>query len=234
MALTVRAVLFDLDDTLFPTAASHAAGITEAWKALRRVRPLGRAAFDRLYASSRADVKARLGDAPAARNRLLYFKRLVERLLGRAAPGLTLAMGRAYERSFARADTAGLGRLLASLARRYKLGIVTNQECGLQLEKLRLIDPDGRLLPVVVTSDEMGVEKPHPRIFLEACRRLGCKPAQTLVVGDSWSMDVLGARRAGLQAAFFLPRGTPPRDSVPRLRRLSDLPALLGAEGGRP
>lgn len=50
---------------------------------------------------------------------------------------------------------------------------------------------------------EFGVAKPDPAIFHAACERLGCAPHEVLHVGDDIEMDVLGARRAGLRAAWL-------------------------------
>ena len=220
MALSgIKAVFFDLDDTLFPTARSHARGLDAAWKALRGLRPLTRAAFKRRYAAARGLVKRRLGLAPAARSRLLYFKEIDQRA--------ALAMARAYEGACGSADIAAARRVAARLAGRYTLGIVTNQLCSLQLRKLARLDPRGRLFKFLVTSEEMGCEKPDPRIFAEACRRARCRPKQALMVGDNWEHDVLGARRAGLRAAWLKPSGAG-RGGAPRLRSLDDLDGLLG------
>jgi REG-2-like HAD superfamily hydrolase len=55
----------------------------------------------------------------------------------------------------------------------------------------------------IVVSAEEGVEKPDPRIFEMACRRLGVEPSRCLMVGDSSSDDVEGARAAGLGAVLL-------------------------------
>lgn len=50
---------------------------------------------------------------------------------------------------------------------------------------------------------EFGAAKPDPAIFHAACERLGCAPGEVLHVGDDPEMDVAGARRAGLRAAWL-------------------------------
>ncbi|CAI06576.1 HAD family hydrolase [Aromatoleum aromaticum] len=50
---------------------------------------------------------------------------------------------------------------------------------------------------------EHGAAKPDPGIFLAACTRLGCMPAEVLHVGDHVEMDVAGAVRAGLRACWL-------------------------------
>jgi len=51
------------------------------------------------------------------------------------------------------------------------------------------------------------VEKPDPRIFQIALERAGLEPAQAAYVGDLYSIDVLGARAAGLRAVLMNPGG---------------------------
>jgi len=52
----------------------------------------------------------------------------------------------------------------------------------------------------VVTSEEVGVEKPDQRIFREALNRMDCKPEDSVMVGDKFKEDILGAVNAGMSA----------------------------------
>jgi HAD superfamily hydrolase (TIGR01509 family) len=70
-----------------------------------------------------------------------------------------------------------------------------------------------RHLDFVIDSSEVGVEKPDPRIFQIALERAGVEPTQAAYVGDLYSIDVLGARAAGLHGVLMDPgRCWPPRD----------------------
>jgi putative hydrolase of the HAD superfamily len=60
-------------------------------------------------------------------------------------------------------------------------------------------------LDVVVDSGIVGVEKPDPRIFRIACERARVHPLESVFVGDLYSIDVLGARAAGLSAILLDP-----------------------------
>jgi putative hydrolase of the HAD superfamily len=51
----------------------------------------------------------------------------------------------------------------------------------------------------------VGVEKPNARIFQMALERAGLGPGQAVYVGDLYSVDVLGARAAGLPAVLLDP-----------------------------
>jgi putative hydrolase of the HAD superfamily len=71
----------------------------------------------------------------------------------------------------------------------------------------------GPHLDFVIDSSEVGVEKPDPRIFQIALERAGLRPHEAAYVGDLYSIDVVGARAAGLSAILMDPgRCWPPRD----------------------
>jgi putative hydrolase of the HAD superfamily len=77
------------------------------------------------------------------------------------------------------------------------------------MERLRLLDK----LDFVIDSGEEGVEKPDPRIFQTALARAGAKPEETAYVGDLYSIDVRGARAAGIRPVLLDPgRCWGPRD----------------------
>ncbi len=70
-----------------------------------------------------------------------------------------------------------------------------------------------RHLDFVVDSSEVGVEKPDAQIFRLALARAGLDPEEAVYVGDLYSVDVLGARGAGLAAVLLDPGGCwGPRD----------------------
>ena len=61
-----------------------------------------------------------------------------------------------------------------------------------------------RLLSACITdSGNVGHEKPHPAIFAAALREMNADPADSLYVGDVYSVDYVGARKAGMQAVLF-------------------------------
>jgi putative hydrolase of the HAD superfamily len=64
-----------------------------------------------------------------------------------------------------------------------------------------------RHLDFVLDSAEVGVEKPDPRIFALALERAGLTPAEAVYVGDMYSVDVVGARAAGMDAVLLDPGG---------------------------
>ncbi len=83
------------------------------------------------------------------------------------------------------------------------LGVLSNWDSRLYqtLDALGLT----RFFDHFVVSYEVGLEKPHPGIFLDAARLAGARPAEILMVGDSLDQDILPAMRLGWQTAWVRP-----------------------------
>jgi putative hydrolase of the HAD superfamily len=82
----------------------------------------------------------------------------------------------------------------------------------------------------VYDSAVVGVEKPDVTIFQKALNDLGVRPEETLHVGDLESVDVLGARRAGIHPILVDPGSDPTRSDFPILKSVAELPRALGIE----
>ena len=126
------------------------------------------------------------------------FRGLVPESVGR------LAFEDLYER-FSRADAwqlaEGTLETFRVLHRRgLRLGILSNWDSRL-LETLVELGIDG-FFDFTVISYEVGVEKPHPRIFETAAKRACVRPSQILFVGDSLAGDILPARAMGFQTVW--------------------------------
>jgi HAD superfamily hydrolase (TIGR01549 family) len=110
-------------------------------------------------------------------------------------------------------------------ARGYRVAIVSNWQSGLRhfCAELGLASH----VEHVLGSADVGVAKPDPAIFQEACARMGMRPERVLHVGDSLSEDYRGGEAAGLQV-ILLHRGPGPEPQVSRIiHRLDELPGLL-------
>ncbi|MBI2918278.1 MAG: HAD-IA family hydrolase [Chloroflexi bacterium] len=83
-------------------------------------------------------------------------------------------------------------------------------------------------LDFMVTSQEAGVEKPHPAIFQAALARAGVAPAQAIHVGDQYQSDVVGARAAGMQPLLLDRDGLWPEvKDCPVIHSLTEVAAYL-------
>ncbi len=133
-------------------------------------------------------------------------------------------------------------RVLETLRRRYKVGLVTNWEHAPRIHELLAELGIEGLFDAVVVSDEYGAAKPDPEIFHEALSRTGVSPGEAVYVGDM-EVDVEGSINAGMHpvlvrrsdqgnwASYSYDESTGRSlDGVTLISRLSELLGVLGAE----
>jgi len=93
-------------------------------------------------------------------------------------------------------------QVLEQLHSEYRLGIVSNfaiPECVQKLLKKFGLE---RFFDVVVVSGAINKRKPSPEIFTKALASLGVEASETVFVGDTLDVDVLGAKNAGMKTVF--------------------------------
>jgi putative hydrolase of the HAD superfamily len=210
-----RAVAFDLDDTLAVTrrdretllrAAADAAGV-----ALQ---------FDR------ADyLEAHRRHSGSATRRPVFDALLSD-------PDDAAALTRAYEEAILDAidPVDGAGPLLAALADRYRLGLLTDGPERTQRDKLRRLGWTDAFDAVVVTGG-IDAPKPSPGSFVAIADALDAPVQYVVYVGDDPDRDVDGAATAGMVAVQVTSDDGPDvsplaADTVPR-SELSALPGVI-------
>ena len=216
--MPLRGVLFDMDDTLF----DHNYSTDQALAALRveestftvwpahELRERHSAMLETLHAEV---LSFRLSIAEAREER---FRRLfTDAADAPPPPGRALQLADVYRLSYRASwrPVAGAIDLLKDLrAANLTIAIVTNNLVAEQTEKLRACRMDP-LVDALITSEEIGVQKPDPHIFRETLTRLGLQPAEAVMVGDAWRADVVGALAADIRPVWFNWRGTPTPDA---------------------
>lgn len=91
---------------------------------------------------------------------------------------------------------------LKYLHKKYDLHIITNGFQEVQHSKLKNAKISS-FFKTVTTSEEAGVKKPHPEIFQLALEKSGGLAAHSIMIGDSYEADILGAQKFGMQSVYF-------------------------------
>jgi HAD superfamily hydrolase (TIGR01509 family) len=231
----IRAVLFDLDDTLFDHRESAAEALRRVYGAYDCFRTVRFEEFERQHACLLEELHSevlsgRLGIDDARRQR---FRRLFAQFGGEPTDDLCSAAANQYRGGYVEARRAILGaaKLLAAVRRRASVGVVSNNLRQEQIEKLEHCKL-AAYVDALVVSEEAGVSKPDPAIFTLALKALRVEPAEAVMVGDSWSADVVGARAAGIRPVWFNPLRLPspePELGVPEVHALEPANAALRA-----
>ncbi|ASJ14376.1 TIGR02253 family HAD-type hydrolase [Thermococcus radiotolerans] len=109
----------------------------------------------------------------------------------------------------------------------YLLGVITSgpEYQRLKLKLAGLLD----YFDVVVTRDDVNAIKPEPKIFLYALEDLGVEPGEAMMVGDSLSQDVYGAKNVGMTAVWINRDGEEGYNMADyEIRTLHELRKILG------
>jgi HAD superfamily hydrolase (TIGR01549 family) len=202
-----RAVLFDLDDTLFDhhrSARAALAGVHAAFASR-----VGFDEFERHHIRflEEMHIEVLAGRVHLDEARRERFRRVFGALgLGIDEP-TTDAVASSYRDGYMAARRAmdGAAALLAALKPHARLAIVTNNLLEEQRDKLEHcgLSP---FIDTLVASQDVGVSKPDPEIFRIALARVGASRSEAVMVGDSWQSDVAGAHAAGIRAVWFNPQ----------------------------
>lgn len=100
------------------------------------------------------------------------------------------------------------GEVLAYLHARYPLYVVTNGFAQVQRSRLKLAGIRSLMRDCFI-SEELGVQKPKKEFFDRCFARMegNLAPSEVLLIGDSLTSDILGAKNAGLSSCWFNPKG---------------------------
>ncbi|MDO7845986.1 HAD family hydrolase [Hymenobacter sp. M29] len=198
-------VLFDLDDTLFDHIATARASLRASAAPLPFFQTVDFEPFYQLYSELLEEYHAQLmaGRYTYDEARRLRFERLLAPYWPDASAADVDDFVRANQLHYPlmRQPVAGALALLQALKPHYCIGIVTNNRTAEQEEKLAFLGMTD-LVDALITSEEVGLPKPDPRIFEVALQRLGARPEETVLVGDNWRADVLGALAVGIRPVW--------------------------------
>jgi len=192
----IAAVLFDLDDTLYPQAS----WLHGAWEAVADAAPdtVDRAAFlAALYLiAGQGSDQGRIIDRALAR---------IDACGTETAPLISAFRHHAPARLEPYPEAVDV---VAAVRERVPVGLVSDGDVDVQAAKVRALGFE-QAFDVVVLSDAMGREhrKPDSGPFLAAAERLGVVAQSCVMVGDRPDKDVRGARQAGLLGAVRVRTG---------------------------
>ena len=165
---------------------------------------------------------------------LMHGSRVGERLKVKGERQDVAALAEQLSEDFLNMTTArfsllpGAEELVRYLAAKYPLTVVTNGFVEVQYEKF---DKSGLrdCFAHIVLSEEVGCQKPNPRIFEEALRMNGLQAEDVVMIGDSWNSDIQGAINAGIDQIWIrkskdpLPEGQTATYLVKTLSEIIDI-----------
>ena len=219
----VTTVLFDLDDTLFDHAATARAALAATAAGRPTLQQVPAEELYQRYSDLLEEMHPRVmtGQLSYLAARQLRFQQLLapyEQVASATVAGVATQHYGHYRRL--RQPVAGALALLQRLKPEVKIGIVTNNRTEEQREKLHFLGMTA-LVDVLITSEDVGVLKPDPAIYQVALQRLQASADATIMVGDNWQADVLGALAMGIRPLWLNRTGT--ARLLPQVEELTSL-----------
>lgn len=228
----IKAIIFDLDDTLFDRKAAQVQILHS---------------FQQKYADLFEDIEGSMvvtaffeadrladehflvnGDGQSLRlNRFRFFLNMLS-----VEEDFAEEMTAYYNELYSQADPeiSGARDVIGKLQGKYRLGVITNGATKAQYLKLANLGIKDKF-DIILISEEAGMQKPDPQIFWKAAEKLSIRPDECLYVGNSFNGDIVGAKNAQMQACWFNPNGSLVLDRVIKpdyeIKNLSELTDIL-------
>ena len=119
----------------------------------------------------------------------------------------------------------GTREALDRIRKNYPIAVISNADGKIEavLRRCGICD----CFACITDSGMLGHEKPHPAIFEAALHQMNADPADSLYVGDVYSVDYIGATNAGMQAVLFDVAGAYRDRDLPRVESLAELERFL-------
>lgn len=204
----VKGILIDIDNTLYSYEPSHQKALSACEKKFifefpELAKIIDREKFKELYREARNSVTLRLKPNGSCRSRLLAFQEIFESF-SEISHHKAIRYASDFEECYWSSFIKNMNRnqeVFNFIQNCQKSNIsicaVSDMQTIFQNRKLAKLGYSNFAL---VTSEEVGVEKPNKSIFLHALKKINLKSNQVIMIGDDYEKDILGARNIGIKA----------------------------------
>ena len=100
----------------------------------------------------------------------------------------------------------GAQELLEYLRPKYRLYILSNGFKELQSRKMQTAGID-KYFDALILSEDIGVNKPHRKLYEHAMQRTASQPEESIMIGDMFDTDIVGAANFGIDSIYYNPKG---------------------------
>ena len=231
--MSLQAVIFDLDDTLYDFVTLHLRALESMADCGASRFGLPKKLFLQAYREEDRKIKQEQPYAAAGHNRILIIQRMMERMGLPSLGEIPLTLYEAYWGVFIRhmVPRDGAEELLKTLHDRdIRTCICTDMTAHIQHRKLMALGL-ADCIDYMVSSEEAGVEKPNPAMFRMCLDKMKVQPEQCMMVGDSFERDICGAAGVGITPVWLNARDQAKPEAAFAFREihtLSELHTIIG------
>lgn len=200
----IRAVIFDLDGTLYNYDKCNVLAEKELFRYIADSLEMTIDEVKRIYYKSKLDIKKQLGNTASSHNRMLYLQKLCEYI----GINPTLYVRRFYNVYWdVILKNAQLYQWVIPVFEmlhhsNVSVNIVTDLTSDIQFRKIEALEI-GKYIDTITVSEEAGEEKPSERIFNLAISKICVSKDQIAMIGDDINRDIEGARNFGIRSLLY-------------------------------
>ena len=197
----IKGVLLDLDNTLYNYDICNSSAMNKVFSDLSKRYAVSNEEIKKHFYNARKQVKITLKGTGASHSRLLYFKVMIENLQGSTDPKLSLFYSDLYWKEYFKHMVLSKDAeefLVFCKNKNIKIAVITDLTAEIQLKKIIKLGIS-KYISLIITSEEVGKDKPDPKIFYYALNKLNCKPKDAIMIGDDVKRDILSAKKLGIR-----------------------------------
>lgn len=202
--MTPKFVFFDLDNTLLDHDAAEAAAHKDLYSSTPELQEVSFDDWLKTYKITNHQLWLQYQDGEIDRHELQRSRFKDSMIQLDVFADRYEEIGKSYMQFYRNhwSWVDGAKEALEEVNKRYPIGIVTNGFLETQQKKIKKMGL-GQFTDLFLITEEIGVMKPHQKVFDVATERAGVDRESILYVGDSYSSDIIGGRNAGWKTAWY-------------------------------
>ena len=204
-----KAIIFDLDDTFYSYKEAHAIALKKVQLKLNNEFGVNEKIFTKYYDLENKNLKKILKNTASSHNKFLYFKKILERLKFTPYIRIAIELNNLYWEVFYNEMTPFpyLKEFLIDVKHcDIIIGVVTNYDASYQFKKILNLGIEDEI-DYLISSEEVGINKPNKEPFLKTMELLNLKKEESWMVGDSLKHDIEPAKKIMKSTTFLYTSG---------------------------
>ena len=200
MKCLIRAVFFDLDETLYDYGSIRKVANQEVAKLVEKMGLTSSETFIQTLRLVTREVYEKYRESPLLFDRKYRFKeifRVLEIDVNEETVARLVNQYWNYVYQHIKPYTDVIPVLETLKAKGYKLGIISDGLVEIQINRVKALNLH-KYFDTYTFSEEVGKNKPSSEIFQLALKRTRCKPSEAVMVGDNVKTDIAGANKVGM------------------------------------
>lgn len=211
--MPLKGILLDLDDTLYEYEPTHQIALGVVLDYVVKRTSVSRRSIESAFNLAKKRMKSMLPSVASGHSRILYFQLMYEELglnpMPHALHGSEMYWSTFLENMTLTADAEDFLKRIQGIP----VCLVTDLTAEIQYRKIENLGLQ-QFISHIVTSEEAGIEKPHPFMFHRALFKLGLAHDEVIMIGDNFKKDIMGASYIGINS-YWLNRSASEGEKLP-------------------